>query len=323
MNQRVRITTGARLHFGLLDVSAPFGGCGVMVDHPKTIVEACPADGFEFVVSSNAFKKHAPRVRAIAERLSIDQDLPAVRLKLVQTAPPHSGLGSGTQLSLAIAEAILCVSADGNEDSQRDRLLMAADRGKRSAVGTHGYFDGGFIAEGLAATSGDDVNQVDYRLELPDDWRIVVLLPKSPSGSAEAVSGSSEQAKFDRLRTSSRQRQSLASILVDELIPAIEADSFENFADAVNRYNRASGMLFAAVQDGPYHGSGTTRLIEGLVASGLQGVGQSSWGPGVFVWFEDEGSAEGFCQSWDDSLHSASIMRPASSGRRLQRFDLP
>lgn len=295
-----------------------------MIDQPETIVDACPSNEFEFVASSNDLKKHSPRARDIAERLVDDKGLPPVRVELVQAAPPHNGLGSGTQLSLAIAEAILQASVSDNEDLFRDRLLMAADRGKRSAVGTYGYFDGGFIVEGLSATN--EVNQVDCRVGLPAHWRVVVLLPKSASGSLESiepVSGSNEQAKFDQLRTSSVQRQALASILVNEMIPAIESSSFHHFSDSVARYNRGSGMLFAPVQGGPYNGQETTHLIESLGSSGYQGVGQSSWGPGVFVWFEDEESAKQFCQSREGSDRSAWLMSPASSGRRLQHFDAP
>ena len=324
MNRRVRITTGARLHFGLLDVSSPFGGCGVMIDQPETIVEAGPAEEFEFIVASRALELHSRRVRAIASRLVDDGSLPSVRVELVQAAPPHSGLGSGTQLSLAIAEAILHASMSGNEDVCVDRMRIAADRGKRSAVGTYGYFDGGFIVEGLSATDLGEVNQVNYRVDLPAHWRVVVLLPKPSSGShgsVEPVSGSNEQAKFDQLRTSMDQRQELSSILVGEMIPAIESSSFQYFTDAVACYNRASGMLFAPVQGGPYNGQETTRLIESLGASGYQGVGQSSWGPGVFVWFEDEESAEQFCRSWNGFDRAAWLMCPASSGRRLQVID--
>ncbi|MEM9827042.1 MAG: hypothetical protein AAF958_10660, partial [Planctomycetota bacterium] len=41
---RLHIRTGARIHFGLVDVVAPFGGAGIMIDHPSTEIDLRPAD---------------------------------------------------------------------------------------------------------------------------------------------------------------------------------------------------------------------------------------------------------------------------------------
>ena len=59
----IEITTGARLHFGLLDTIAPFGGLGVMVTNPKTQISVSPADQFQCTGDG------AERVFEIANRL--------------------------------------------------------------------------------------------------------------------------------------------------------------------------------------------------------------------------------------------------------------
>ncbi len=60
----LRITTGSRLHFGLLDTVDPFGGVGVMIDQPVTEVVISPSG--RFLCDDIA----APRIRAIAERVA-------------------------------------------------------------------------------------------------------------------------------------------------------------------------------------------------------------------------------------------------------------
>lgn len=322
MSGLVRISTGARLHFGLLDVSSPFGGCGVMTDRPETIVEAQPAATYRCVTTHAGSTDHWQRAEAIARRLSSAESLPKVEVRIVQAAPSHNGLGSGTQLSLAIAEAILLASNGSPVD--RERLIAAADRGLRSAVGTHGYFAGGFLAEGLGDDENQKLNRLDERLDMPSPWRAVVLLPKREKTGAvenpEMVSGSVEQAKFDQLAPAAQRRGELKRILLDEIVPAIRTQRFEAFGEAVTRYNHGSGELFAAVQGGPYNGPGTTELIAELLNAGHHGVGQSSWGPGVFVWFPTPKSAWCFCDAWNDPARNAYLVSPKRSGRTVQ-FD--
>lgn len=330
MSLGIRITTGARLHFGLLDIAAPFGGCGVMIDQPATIVEAAPARQFAYsdLASSAGRASRAIAIAArIAGRLALNSNLPPVSVRVIQAAPPHTGLGSGTQLSLAIAEAILCVLPSPVRPEQvwqtpawRELWLHAADRGLRSAVGTHGYQQGGFIAEGLRPEhSGDALNPLDVQLDLPSAWRATILLPAMPLGAQSAVSGEQEQAKFAALPpVSPARRQSLKQMLTGALIPAIENADFATFCDAVTQYNRSSGLLFADVQGGAYNGAATTQLVSRLLEMRYLGVGQSSWGPGVFVWHPDGRSAEAFRKRFSDSDFHVLIAAPKNDGRLLE-----
>ena len=65
--------------------------------------------------------------------------------------PAHSGLGSGTQLGLAVARALAELSR-----SRRPRpvLARAVERGRRSAIGTWTFALGGFIVEGGRRRTG-------------------------------------------------------------------------------------------------------------------------------------------------------------------------
>lgn len=344
MTHRVRITTGARLHFGLLDIAAPFGGCGVMIDTPHTVVTACQADTFTFTAAASSPREsgrdrdpddHRRRAIAIAQRIAdatgTPQNLPPVHVEVLEAAPSHTGLGSGTQLSLAIAEAILRVSETtrspafatdlvGMPEQSRELWLRAADRGKRSAVGTHGYLAGGFIAEGLAAASVcEPLNSLDMHLAMPAAWRVAILLPTTQPDEGGVISGENEQAKFDLLAAAaSEERAALTNVLMSRLVPAIEDVDFAAFCAATGLYNRLSGELFAAAQGGAYNGDATTRLISQLRTAGFTGVGQSSWGPGVFVWHPDEASATDFQRRWSHSGRSVFVARTQNHGRLVE-----
>ncbi|MFY9654980.1 MAG: GHMP kinase, partial [Methylocystis sp.] len=101
----VRVAASARLHLGFLDLHGglgrKFGGLGLAIDGPKTrltltraeevSIEGPQADraGSLFETARAAF---APGAKA--------------RLVIHEAIPEHVGLGSGTQLALAIAAAL-------------------------------------------------------------------------------------------------------------------------------------------------------------------------------------------------------------------------
>jgi len=285
----IRIRTGSRLHFGLLDTAAPFGGIGVMIDRPVTEVVISPASKFTCLQSFDRGREIALRLcEMLGQDFSESGKLPACLIEIKQRAEPHHGLGTGTQLSLAIAEG-LARFCDADLTNEIVATQIAA-RGKRSAVGSHGYFQGGLLYESSAVTG--PLNQVQQRIELPETWRVLVF---RPTQSEPTVSGSYEQDQFDRLGSAQEsERDRLQEMIQSDLIPAAQSADFEGFCSALGHYNHASGMLFSSVQGGPYSSPAIARLVGRLQSSGAKGVGQSSWGPSVFSWFESESAANDF-----------------------------
>ncbi|QDV46460.1 homoserine kinase [Stieleria neptunia] len=312
--KRIRIETGARLHFGLLDTSPPFGGLGVMIDRPATIVELSAAD--QWTVASAFQKRACPIAKRLCQAIG-QTSLPAVAIDVVSAAPPHRGFGSGTQLSLAIAEGLRQFT--GQDISDETLAAEIADRGKRSAVGVHGFFNGGMIFE-----TGDEdrqtLNPIRQRLELPDRWRLLTL---SPATIAETVSGQHESDHFARLQSKphrsavNRIGDELQRHIVDEILPAARAGHFTDFAHAIETYNHTSGTLFAEAQGGPYNGRWVTELIASLRNAGAIGVGQSSWGPGVFAWCEDESAANALAEQFASPSIDIQIARIKHTGRTV------
>ncbi|MCG8649457.1 MAG: hypothetical protein MI861_06475, partial [Pirellulales bacterium] len=246
--------------------------------------------------------------RPVAELAGLDR-LPACRIEVIERPPPHSGLGSGTQLGLAAAEA-LCRFTNLSPPTTQLACEIAG-RGHRSAVGVHGYFQGGMIYEGRDNSS--PLNRVLRRVELSPQWRVALFRPRA---SSAPVSGAAEKAQFSKLnRPHPSQRASLEALLCEQLLPAAASGDFDVFAAAIQQYNHQSGQLFEAVQGGPYNGPAVAKLVQELIARGAHGVGQSSWGPTVFAWFESPQQADDFVSGLPVELAHWRLSRPRNRGR--------
>lgn len=304
----VRITTGARLHFGLLDTVSPFGGVGLMIDRPETELIVTRVTRFE--CDSAILYRARPIAQRISKLVGLD-DLPPCRIELKQQAESHCGLGSGTQLSLAVAEA-MCL-AIGTTVAPRVLATELAMRAARSAVGSHGYFGGGLILE--SGGNDDPWNSTEGQIPIPQQWCVVVL---RPSPGIRRVSGEYEQEKFSSLMPATASISANINGLAHSIVRAAEQCDFESYTDSIGRYNYQSGLLFESVQGGPYNGPEVSELIGWLCDQGARGVGQSSWGPGVFAWFESNEEARAFVTKLPPNVEIITVAQPMNHPRRLE-----
>jgi predicted sugar kinase len=118
------------------------------------------------------------------------------------------------------------------------------------------------------------------RVAIPAEWRIVLTAPPRRRG----LSGSSEHAAFDRLPSVPAEVTTrLEALAEDQILPAARTRDLDAFGEAVYQYGRLSGGCFASVQGGPYASAEIAACVTAIRASGVRGVGQSSWGPTVFA----------------------------------------
>src|SRR6185295_15866030 len=112
-----------------------FGGIGAAAPAPTLLVSAAPADVLE--VSG----EDADRAAVFAGRfLSRCAPRFGARVRVHRALPQHAGLGSGTQLGLAVARALAEIGGlalDGPD------LARAVGRAQRSAIGTWTFTGGG------------------------------------------------------------------------------------------------------------------------------------------------------------------------------------
>ncbi|MEF8756831.1 MAG: beta-ribofuranosylaminobenzene 5'-phosphate synthase family protein [Halobacteriales archaeon] len=300
-----RVTTGARLHFGFVNLSLArpqlYGGLGLALAEPRVTVEAAPADGVEA----------PPQVATFAERAVALLEVPGAEVRLVEQFPRHVGLGSGTQLALATLTAI--ASAHGLAANSR-RRAPDLGRGGRSGIGVATFEDGGFVLDGGHPTDlfttgrpadGEwTVPPVAARHAIPDDWRFLLVRPSIEIGR----NGGGEEASIRAVVEAADPEvaDDVARIAVQQLLPAIARGDGAAFGAAAGRINRLNGSWYVDEQEGVYRppvGAVVERLSE---APAVFGAGQSSWGP--TVWGVTTASqAEAATTAGHDALKTAGV----------------
>lgn len=280
----VRVEAPARLHLGFLDPSATlgrrFGGIGLALNGLSTVIEARAES------TSVALGKEVERVTRLVEKFSthFDAGVPA-RIETVRAIPDHAGLGSGTQLALAVGSALANLNG---LDLQAATLASALGRGHRSGIGIGAFERGGLIVDGGLGPASQ-APPVLSRLAFPGTWRAVLVMDQSSQG----LSGGAEKQAFRHLRPLPAARAAhLCHLTMMRLLPAVAEADFPAFADSVGEIQAIVGEYFAAVQDGPYTSKAVHTAVDFVRERfQLSGTGQSSWGPTAFAFSPDEQSA--------------------------------
>ncbi|NUQ65286.1 MAG: hypothetical protein HUU20_22700 [Pirellulales bacterium] len=315
MSSRViQVTAPSRLHFGILSVNRSggrqFGGVGAMVELPGLQVSIRPAERLE--ISGLLVE----RTRRIAESLSRDGGGAHCRIEVTQAPPEHVGLGTGTQLSMAIAAALNALA--GRPPLDAVRFARCAARGERSAIGLYGFLHGGVLFE-AGKTETEEISPLVARAELPADWRFVLICPRGEFG----LSGDAERRAFAALPPVPEHRSTtLERLAGDILLPAAARADFETFSEALYEFGYLAGLNFAQEQGGPFAG----RRLESLVATartlGVRGVGQSSWGPTLFALCPNSSTAAEFLKRFIEVSAGRDlqtwISRPNNSGAKIE-----
>ena len=289
MSRSITVQTGARLHFGLLAVQASsgrnFGGVGLMVESPGCVLsverserDECSAESemaIRLIIWRDEYRHRAPA----------EHRPPACHIRLSQTMPSHSGLGSGTQTSLALAAALSRLS--GEQDVSALELARRVDRGARSALGIHGFELGGLLVEG-GKRHPEEISPLVARLDFPSEWRVLLVTPNDRRG----LSGDSERAAFSRLTPMPASlTETLCRIVLMELLPAVANAEFSSAAAALREFGQLNGSHFAPVQGGIFADPQMAVLAKWLIDQDCVGVGQSSWGPTLWILCRDEPNA--------------------------------
>jgi beta-RFAP synthase len=269
----VRVEAPARLHLGMLAVAGDgarrFGGLGVSVSRPAVVVEARPADEL------SAEGTDADRALAFARRCQESLGLAGgAHVRVVEAIPPHVGLGSGTKLALAVAQALAALH---ERTVDAPELAEAVGRAARSAVGTWTFALGGLVVEGGVRRDAERPAPLLLHYPMPEEWRVVLVIPRAEPG----LSGPEEEEAFGRLVPSRERSAEIAQLVLTSLLPALVERHLEEFGGALTRIQQLVGDAFAAVQGGRFHPRAGA-LVEALVGGGAAGAGQSSWGPAVY-----------------------------------------
>jgi beta-RFAP synthase len=281
---RVTVTTPARLHMGFLDLGAAlgrrFGSIGVGINEISTRVVLTASDRL------TATGTNAGRALGTAEKLTKVLDLPrSVAIHIEEAIPEHVGLGSGTQLALALGVG-LCRLFDlplGVRD-----IARLIERGARSGIGIAVFEQGGLVVDGGRGET-TLLPPVISRLTVPSEWRFILILDERDQG----LHGQDEIEAFRLLPVFPADAAArLCHLVLMSALPALAEHDLVRFGAAISELQAAVGDYFAPAQGGRFTSPDVGEALLFLRDRGAVGLGQSSWGPTGFCLVKDVGQAQ-------------------------------
>jgi beta-ribofuranosylaminobenzene 5'-phosphate synthase len=298
----IEVRTCARLHLGLLDNNGEqgrvYGSIGLAVNRPRLVLSAETANRLQVE------GLESERVAAYARRFINRYGSPAgAHLTLSAGIPAHVGLGSGTQIALAVGTALARLA--GLQISAQE-IALALGRGLHSGVGIATFQHGGFVLDGghriflpLPGSPGgngrsrqienDRTPPLLFQHPVPKDWIFVVVIPKADQG----LSGDRERCALMQLPEAPASLvEKISRLLLMKMLPALVEKDIANFGQALTGIQCMIGDCFAPVQGGRYATPVLEKVVGFLLEKGAAGAGQSSWGPTVYGLVEGKARAQ-------------------------------
>jgi beta-RFAP synthase len=296
----IRIRTASRLHFGLLSLAPEgirwadrgglptlparrFGGVGLMVEQPDIRLGAEPADAWSSagLLAGRALDFARKFAESVAAGGAV---VPPCRVVVEDAPPEHTGLGTGTQLGLAVGR---CLAAIAGLEMPPAEIARHVGRGERSALGVHGFEHGGFLVEAGQAAPGR-LGPLVARCPFPPGWRVVLARQEGVTGTH----GSQEQSLMAQLATSAASVEAQCRLALLGMLPALQEGDVDAFGEALFDFNARAGEVFVPVQGGIYASPEVADMVAFIRSRGVRGAGQSSWGPTVFAVVGSEGDGQ-------------------------------
>jgi beta-RFAP synthase len=296
----VTVSAPARLHLGFLDLHGGlgrrFGSIGLAINGLRTRLT------IEHAAQTRTEGPDCTRARQYLERMQAHLGLVGDHhVKVNEAVPAHAGLGSGTQLALAIAAGLRSLhrlAADIRDDA------TVLGRGARSGIGIGLFGAGGLVVDG-GRGEATKVPPVVSHMAFPEQWRIIVVLDPARQGAH----GADEAEAFTRLPPMhAADAAQLCRLVLMQVLPAAAERDVAAFGSAIRELQTRLGDYFAPAQGGRRFGSpDVAAVLQHLDGEGAFGIGQSSWGPTGFAFAESEGQAD----------HLAAVARRHPNARGL------
>jgi beta-ribofuranosylaminobenzene 5'-phosphate synthase len=288
--RRVIVRTPSRLHITLIDMHGGSGrvdgGVGIALDEPGILIEVRQSLLLEVLGCDSVTQERImDTAQGVLKALHAGGN---VSITVRKHYPPHTGLGSGSQLMLAVARGIAEIY--GRSCTVQEIALMVG-RGGTSGIGTAAFEQGGFIVDGghtfgysgeksefrpSAASRGVRPPPVIARHDFPKDWKILLAMPNLPAGA----SGRQELDIFrTRCPVPIEEVRELCHEILMRMLPGIvekDLDLFSSSVDAIQGLGFKKVELSLQPQQIP-------GLMERLRSAGAACAGMSSFGPAVYA----------------------------------------
>jgi len=322
----IRVSTPARLHLGFLDLNGntgrKFGSIGLAINSHRTTVEVSFSNKLT-VTPANKKNKVLTLLEKFYSTLGrhIPKEQQKVKLSITELIPEHSGFGSGTQFSLAIATALCRLH---QIQVSTPEIAFHLERGSRSGIGISTFDLGGFIVDG-GRESTTTVPPLLAHYAFPSSWRIILIMDTSHQG----VDGDNELTAFKTLPIFPLiDAQAICHITLMKLLPSLVEKNIDAFGKSITDIQSLIGDHFSPAQGGRYTSPTVESLLHHAQHLGHKGISQSSWGPTGCVFVDSEESAQQliselnlYLQNNDNTDISLSIAEANSSGADIEMIN--
>jgi beta-ribofuranosylaminobenzene 5'-phosphate synthase len=324
----IEVSTPCRLHFGLLALSRQdegdrqYGGAGVMIRQPQIVIRLQRDDTAAGILTDGPMAQQAQGFAQQfidnAKQMNLLEPVTRGRLTVVSAPRPHTGLGTGTQLGMAVGQAMAMLA--GRDDLNVPTLAGLMGRGRRSAIGAYGFGAGGFIVEG-GKLDPSRLSPLLMRHDFPDHWRLVLISPHRLQGLA----GRREMQAFATMPDIPGDvTAQMCRLVLMGLAPAMLEGDLPTFGQALYELQRIVGQCFAQAQGGIYADPSLETLVAQIRTWGVHGVGQSSWGPTLYAVVESDDHANHLVhqlqQTFELQRDELSITQADNQGGRWHRL---
>ncbi len=271
----MRILTPSRIHITLIDLNGELGrvdgGVGLALESPNVEVEAKKSD--KIVVTGGLNRERFERAaRIMAERFD-----GGIEIKVLSDFRSHVGLGSGTQISLAVGKIY---SELYSLDLSVREVAEIMGRGGTSGIGVAAFEYGGFIVDGghrfsekgnflPSSASKAKPAPMIARLEFPD-WKVIVAVPE-----LTGFHGKGEVNLFQKYcPIPLGEVRELCHLILMKLLPGVAEADLDDVGFALRRIQQIGFKKVEVDQYGD--------LIRGCF-NVAECIGMSSTGPTVYA----------------------------------------
>ncbi len=281
---KVSVFAPARLHMGFIDLSGSldrhFGSIGIALNEHATRLSL--TSGEKRVITGPSAERADKCLTLMCQALNVSDKL---TVNIETAIPEHIGLGSGTQMSLAIGSALNAYYGLGL--GVRD-IAALMDRGLRSGIGIGIFERGGLVVDGGRGEK-TITPPVIVHLDIPTSWRFILVLDKRGQG----LHGQQEIEAFKVLLPFPRHEvERLCYLLMMKGLPAVAENNIVDFGNVISQLQCSVGEHFAAAQGGVFTSPEVAVAMKWLAQQGAVAIGQTSWGPTGFCAIDGVSLAE-------------------------------
>ena len=291
---RISVSAPARLHMGFIDLSGSlgrhFGSIGIALNEINTRLTLSKAD--QRRITGPSAQRADRCLTQLCDALNVSD---RVNIAIEAAIPEHVGLGSGTQMALAIGSALNAYYGLGLTVRE---IASVMDRGLRSGIGIGVFEHGGLVVDGGRGEK-TITPPVLVHLDVPSDWRFILVFDRRGQG----LHGKQEIAAFEALPPfPQHEAEHLCYLIMMQGLPAVAEHDLKQFGLVISQLQQAVGKHFAPAQGGIYASKEVAKAMAWLTQQYAVAAGQTSWGPTGFCAVEGAELAEAIVQQAKDQF---------------------